>query len=104
MDVAYKIFGKDAFKKSLAVPDHKKVVNKPLFESILVCLSKISDDERQLLVSHRLEVVSEFTSLLKDKEFELSISKSTANTDNVQTRFEEVRKTLDNLIRGILRC
>ncbi|MDN3384444.1 DUF262 domain-containing protein [Pseudoalteromonas sp. APC 3358] len=104
MDVAYKIFGKDAFKKSLAVPDHKKVVNKPLFESISVCLSKISDDERQLLVSHRLEVVSEFTSLLKDKEFELSISKSTANTDNVQTRFEEVRKTLDNLIRGILRC
>lgn len=104
MNVAYEIFGKDAFKKSLAVPDHKKVVNKPLFESISVCLSEIPNKERQLLSNHRLEVITAFTSLLKDKEFELSISKSTANTDNVQTRFEAVRNTLKRLIQGILKC
>jgi hypothetical protein len=104
MNVAHNIFGKDAFKKSLAVPDHKKVVNKPLFESISVCLSKISDDERQLLIKNRSSVISAFTTLLKDKEFDLSISKSTANTDNVHTRFREVRRVVDKLIQGELEC
>jgi hypothetical protein len=104
MNVAHNIFGKDAFKKSLAVPDHKKVVNKPLFESISVCLSKISDDERQLLIENCSSVISAFTTLLKDKEFDLSISKSTANTDNVHTRFREVRRVVDKLIQGELEC
>jgi hypothetical protein len=104
MNVAHNIFGEDAFKKSLAVPDHKKVVNKPLFESISVCLSKISDDERQLLIENRSSVISAFTTLLKDKEFDLSISKSTANTDNVHTRFREVRRVVDKLIQGELEC
>jgi hypothetical protein len=104
MNVAHNIFGEDAFKKSLAVPDHKKVVNKPLFESISVCLSKISDDERQLLIKNRSSVISAFTTLLKDKEFDLSISKSTANTDNVHTRFREVRRVVDKLIQGELEC
>jgi hypothetical protein len=80
------------------------VVNKPLFESISVCLSKISDDERQLLIKNRSSVISAFTTLLKDKEFDLSISKSTANTDNVHTRFREVRRVVDKLIQGELEC
>lgn len=100
LKVAYKIFGKDSFKKSLAKPDHKKVVNKPLFESISVCLSRISDDDRQLLVDKSSQVINEFKDLLKDEKFDFAISKSTANTENVQTRFKFVGEVIQHLIKG----
>lgn len=100
LKVAYDIFGKDSFKKSLALPEHKKVVNKPLFESVSVCLAMINDTERTELLCNKNKVIQVFTELLQDEEFDLSISKSTANTDNVQTRFYLVEKTINNLLIG----
>ena len=46
------------------------------------------------------EVIQSFISLLENENFEISISKSTANTENVQTRFNMVRKTIDKLLVG----
>ncbi|SUI65679.1 DUF262 domain-containing protein [Shewanella morhuae] len=94
------IFGKDSFKKSLAMPEHKKVVNKPLFESVSVSLSLINEQERSELVNRKEEVIKAFTVLLNDNEFDMSISKSTANTDNVQTRFNMINDTVKNLLIG----
>lgn len=104
LSAAYKIFGKHSFKKSLALPEHKKVVNKPLFESISVCLAELNDIERNQLVNNKLIVISAFTELLQDKEFDLSISKSTANTDNVQARFTEVRRVINSLLQRNSTC
>jgi hypothetical protein len=100
LKVAYAIFGVDSFKKSLALPSHKKVVNKPLFESVSVCLAMISEDERLELVSKKRDVLESFTDLLRNEYFDVSISKSTANTDNVQTRFEMVESTIIDLLKG----
>ena len=50
MKVAFDIFGKDAFKRSLAEPTGNKVVNKPLFEAISVSLALIDNSERQRLI------------------------------------------------------
>ena len=104
LSAAYKIFGKHSFKKSLALPEHKKVVNKPLFESISVCLAELNDIERSQLVNNKSIVISAFTELLQDKEFDLSISKSTANTDNVQARFTEVRRVINSLLQRNSTC
>lgn len=98
LETAFTIFGNDSFKKSLAIPDHKKVVNKPLFEAVSVCLAQIKADDRQILINKKHEVIKEFIALLENEKFQISISKSTANTDNVQTRFNMVRETLDTLI------
>ncbi|MBB1388304.1 DUF262 domain-containing protein [Shewanella sp. SG44-6] len=100
LKAANDIFGKDSFKKSLAMPDHKKVVNKPLFESVSVSLSLINEQERSELVNRKEEVIKAFTVLLNDNEFDMSISKSTANTDNVQTRFNMINDTVKNLLIG----
>ncbi|GGQ17301.1 DUF262 domain-containing protein [Shewanella litoralis] len=100
LKAANDIFGKDSFKKSLAMPDHKKVVNKPLFESVSVSLSLINEQERSELVNRKEEVIKAFTVLLNDNEFDMSISKSTANTDNVQTRFNMINDTVKNLLTG----
>lgn len=101
MRTAYDIFGDDSFKKSLAMPAHKKVVNKPLFEAVSVCLASLNDDQRSYLSQRGEEFKDKFKVLLKDSEFDISISKSTANTDNVQTRFRKVHDILNKfLIKG----
>ena len=100
LETAFMIFDNDSFKKSLAIPGHKKVVNKPLFEAVSVCLAKISPTDRDILIYKKDEVIQSFISLLENENFEISISKSTANTENVQTRFNMVRKTIDKLLVG----
>lgn len=104
LETAYYIFENDSFKKSLAIPEHRKVVNKPLFESVSVCLAEISTKEREFLVERRTDVVRSFVSLLENDDFEISISKSTANTEKVQTRFSMVRNTINQLIAGYSLC
>jgi hypothetical protein len=94
LEVADKLFGKDAFKKTLAEPEHKKVVNKPLFESVSVCLAQIDSNERSHLVSRRDEFIESFKELLNNEDFNKSISRSTANTENVQTRFKMIRNLI----------
>ncbi|EGU32382.1 hypothetical protein VII00023_09289 [Vibrio ichthyoenteri ATCC 700023] len=98
MRTAYDVFGDNAFKKSLLEPEHKKVVNKPLFEAVSVCLASLDDESREYLVKNKLKFQEEFKLLLKDTEFDISISKSTANTDNVQTRFGRVRELIANFL------
>ncbi|MFA0398586.1 hypothetical protein CWO01_02880 [Vibrio splendidus] len=98
MRTAYEVFGDNAFKKSLLEPEHKKVVNKPLFEAVSVCLASLDDESREYLVKNKLRFQEEFKLLLKDPEFDISISKSTANTDNVQTRFGRVRELIADFL------
>lgn len=92
LKTAYLVFGEDAFKKTLAQPGHKKVINKPLFEAVSVCLAGLSDDERSYIANYKDGYKKAFINLLQEPAFDISISKSTANTENVQTRFSRVRK------------
>jgi hypothetical protein len=92
LKTAYLVFGEDAFKKTLAQPGHKKVINKPLFEAVSVCLAGLSDDERSYIAEYKDSYKKAFINLLQEPAFDISISKSTANTENVQTRFGRVRQ------------
>jgi hypothetical protein len=95
LETADIIFGKDAFKKTLAEPTHKKVVNKPLFETVSVCLALIGHEDRLRLVQQGDKFRADFKDLLNDVDFNESISRSTANTDNVQTRFRMVTALIE---------
>lgn len=98
MELAYSIFSEDAFKKTLAEPGHKKVVNKPLFEVVSVCLSELSQNDQELLLLNKGSLLESFGKLLINEKFSSSISKSTANTDNVQVRFQMVRDAIKAII------
>lgn len=91
MKVAFDIFGKDAFKRSLAEPTGNKVVNKPLFEAISVSLALIDNSERQRLIECKVDFRDSLKLMLKDRKFVNSITLSTANTEHVLTRFKMVR-------------
>jgi len=91
MEVAFDIFDTDAFKRSLAELSGNKVVNKPLFEAISVSLASIDKSERQRLIVCKEDFRESLKLLLRDTEFVNSITLSTANTENVLTRFNMVK-------------
>jgi hypothetical protein len=103
MKVAFDIFGKDAFKRSLAEPTGNKVVNKPLFEAISVSLALINNSERQRLVECKVDFKESLKIMLKNTKFVNSITLSTANTENVLTRFQMVRDLIEHqLIKDLV--
>jgi len=102
LQTANTLFGKDAFKKTLAEPTHKKVVNKPLFDAVSVCFASLSDDERSQLTLHQKSYVEKFKELLTEVNFHDAISRSTSNKDQVDERFSRVIKlTKDFLMQDI---
>lgn len=100
LKTTFDIFGTDSFKKTLAIPGHRNVVNKPLFESVSVCLAKLDDKERSILLRRKDDFIKAFICLLENEEFEMAISKSTANTEKVHTRFNMVSDVVNKLILG----
>ena len=98
MSLAYKVFGKDAFKRSLADPYGNKVVNKPLFEAISVSIGQLSLTERDILVENKKEFRSGLKSMLLDWTFINSITLSTANTESVLARFNMVENLISNIL------
>ncbi|GFO74336.1 hypothetical protein BPLS_P0981 [Bathymodiolus platifrons methanotrophic gill symbiont] len=96
MKVAFDIFGKDTFKRSLAEPTGNKVVNKPLFEAISVSFALINNSGRQRLVGCKVGFKESLKSMLKETRFVNSITLSTANTESVLTRFKMVHDLIEH--------
>lgn len=104
MKTAYDLFQQDAFKKTLLEPNHKKVINKPLFEAVSVQLAMIDEDARSRLANKGEIFRDKFKELLSDENFSESISRSTANTDNVQTRFQMIKSIVEKYSMEDLEC
>jgi hypothetical protein len=102
MDIAHILFGKDAFRRTLADSGRNKVINKPLFETVSVSLAKIDNAKRNILKENKKIFKKEFKEMLNHPEFHTSITKSTANTDNVNTRFEMVENIIDKFSREVM--
>ncbi len=98
--IAYDIFGKDAFSRSLADPNSNKVVNKPLFEVISVCLASLDKQKKETLLTYSNEFIEGLKSMLDNNDFVTSITQSTANTERVLTRFKMVYKLVEEIINS----
>lgn len=97
MELADTIFGEDAFRKTL-VNTQKKLINKPLFEALSVSLAKLNVDDKEILLMNKDEFLGEFSELLSSETFNETISKSTANTVNVNSRFSDIREMISKFI------
>lgn len=98
MKIANELFGEDAFRKSLIDIGRKKLVNKPLFEALSVCLSELNLDDLKKLRHNKQHFSDEFKLLLSGAEFNESISLSTTNTDRVYARFTLIRSFIDDFM------
>lgn len=99
MNNAYKIFGRDAFRKRYAEDDSRKPVSKALFEAWSVNLAGLSQNEVGVLLDRRDAVRSAFRNLMRsDSFFDVSISSSTGTVQRVHKRFSAI----EDLVRQVL--
>jgi len=97
--LSWELFGEDAFKKSLAQKESKKMINRALFEVVTTVFSLLSYDEREILKARKEKSVQKFTNLLNNSEFYNAITVSTTYSDNVKLRFNKVNEVVKSIFK-----
>ncbi len=98
MTAAIDIFGIDAFRKRNDREDRRKPLNKALFESLSVALSRLTDTQIQTLVQRSEILKDKFIAINNDARFAYSLSSGTGQRDSVQTRFSEIERIIHETI------
>jgi hypothetical protein len=91
---AYKVLGSSAFRKQVNPEKGRNPFNKALFEAWSVNFDRLSDTEIDLVVKRRDVVLREFTKLMKDPEFDVSVTAGTGSPPKVRRRFNDIRDLL----------
>ena len=99
MELAFDVFGTDAFRKRVNKTDPRKPINKPLFEVISVTFAKLNDADRKKILSKKEKFITSFIELQKsNSRFWNSITNGTATKENVSIRNRE----FSNLLKDFL--
>jgi len=97
MQLAYDIFGIDAFRKTNKVI--VKRINKPLFEIISVCFAQLNSSEKEKLLHKKDDFVYAFNDLQNNETFWNAITTGTASKDSVRKRHEIFRELINPFIK-----
>lgn len=101
MQAAWDIFGNGAFRKPVLIGEksRKTTINKALFDTWSVNLSRLNNDEIEVLKARSACLIEEFNRLTNnDKTFNYSISQGTGKVTYVKERFSKI----ENLIKRVL--
>lgn len=98
MSINYKIFGKDAFRKRYKPKAPRNPINRALFETFSVLLSDLNENQEKSVLKNKEILKDKFMELMKDQEFEDSISSGTSEVFKVHYRF----KKIEDLIKEVL--
>ena len=98
MDVAYRIFGDDAFRKRYSVDAYRNPINRALFEAVAVNVAKLSAQQSECLVERRQAVTQGLIALMHDPDFETAVSVGTSDPKKVRHRFLRVRELFEEIV------
>ncbi len=104
MKAAHQIFDNDAFRKRYSSEASRSLVNKALFESWAVNLSRLNDEQIQRLVARKEQLKASFIRLMNEEapdtepRFEASISQGTGDTRKVKRRFSAIEKIIQEAL------
>jgi hypothetical protein len=99
LNVAYDIFGNDAFRKRYSRSAGRNPVSKPLFEAWTVNLAKRAPSEIKILIERREEVRDRFVLLMvDDRDFEVAVSYGTGVPRRVRKRFSAIEQLIDEVV------
>lgn len=88
------LFGSHAFRKSL--PNNRRTpINKSLFETWGVLLSKLTEQEFTHLLGNKDQMLSEYEHYLYSNEFIVAISRDSMNNKSVHYRYNIVKGLID---------
>lgn len=100
LTLAHDIFAKQAFRKMTTLEARGlNPINKALFESWAVSLSRLSAEQGALLVARREQVVRASVQLMQDVNFLRAISAATGDKRRVLERFGAVERLLRNQLQ-----
>jgi hypothetical protein len=90
-----KLFGRHAFRKSLAECDegaYRSVINISMFDTFSVCFARIPDD---VLKAGKRRIIEQIVELMEDDRFSNAVTYSTNSTVQVRTRYTMLIEALD---------
>lgn len=89
MELANKIWGRDAFRKRKHISDKRTRINKPLFELISVYFAKLTIEQQKVILTKKGSFAKAFMALQNNNKFWAAITTGTATKDSVKNRHEE---------------
>ena len=92
------ILGEHAFRKRYNLADHRKPINKALFECWSVALNGLSDEELAVLARRRDKLDAAFVGLMNVRDFDTAISQGTGDIRKVKLRFGGVERIIRETI------
>lgn len=99
MELAYLIFGSDAFRKRMSIHENRRPINKAYFEVIAVTLSKLDEKDSKRLLAHKdLFKANLIEEMCKNRSYNYSFSGGTGQPDNVKRRFSRFTEILKKSI------
>ena len=98
MAAAHAIFGNDAFRKRRKRGAPRSLINKALFESWSVSLSKLTNEQIQTLIERKDKLIDSFIDLMNNSDFESSISQGTGDTRKVKRRFSAIEQLIQEIL------
>jgi hypothetical protein len=99
MNAARGCFGEYAFRKRYDPNNsYKYPINKALFESWSVNLSKLTTAEVNLLAGNRKQLEKLFCNLMHDRDFESAVSQGTGDVRKVRLRFNKIEELIEKAL------
>lgn len=98
MIAARRIFGDQAFRKYFPREKRRMPVSKALFEVWSVNLDELDDEQIELLVASKRQLLRKFAKLMEDNEFMNAISYSTGDSRRVHYRFRKVKEIIQETL------
>ena len=98
MSAAERIFGKYAFRKFYGIGLRLSPINKAVFEAWSVNLGQLDGQQIEKLVISREELLDRLANLMKDAEFQASISQGTGDPSKIRLRFARTKAMIDSTL------
>jgi len=99
MTLANEIFGRWAFRKADLYPNYRKPINKALFEVWSVNLARLTQEQREIIIERKKEILADFVKLIKnDNQFVRCITSNTGGKLEVSVRFGKIKSLINEYL------
>lgn len=98
MKLSYYIFGNRAFRKMYSLDGRRNPINRALFDTWSICLSRLLDEEIGKVKKNKEKILDDFIKVMnEDKKFANSYLNS-SKTSAVKERFKIIKRIIEGVI------
>jgi hypothetical protein len=98
MEIAFSLFGYDAFRKRYQRTSMRHPINKALFESWSVNLGLLSAAESNCIFEKKELLIDRFITLMSDRDFDIAVTQGTGAIKRVRLRFRRIQEIIKEVL------